>query len=105
MEFFDYKKTALHKMRKEFLDFCKAFWNEIHGEDAEEICVKIKQQLQSWNDENPQMQFPKINWLPTFGGTVTEQTPFPSYAQLAYMQEHNINYYLTGESVSFQRKQ
>jgi hypothetical protein len=105
MEYFDYKKTTLHEMRKEFTDFCKTFWSEINGEDAEEICVKIKKQLRPWNDENPEMQFPKINWLPTFGGAVTEQTPFPSYAQLTYMQEHNINYYLSGESVSFHRKQ
>jgi hypothetical protein len=104
-EFFDYKKTTLIDMRREFLDFVKTYWSEIYGEDAEEICVKIKHQIQSWNAENPQMQFPKINWLPTFGGAVTEQIPFPSYAQLAYMQEHNIRYDLSGEEVSSKRKQ
>jgi hypothetical protein len=104
-EFFDFKKMTLHEMRKEFMDFCKSYWAEIHGEDAEEIVVNIKQQIQIWNEENPQMQFPKINWLPTFGGAVTEQTPFPGYAQLPYMQEHNIRYYISGERVSFRQKQ
>jgi hypothetical protein len=103
-DYFDYKKTTLHEMRKEFLDFVKSFWSDVYGEDAEEIVIKIKSHLNAWNDENPQSQFPKINWLPNFGGAVSEQTPFPSYAQLSYMMEHNINYFLSGEPVSFQRK-
>jgi hypothetical protein len=79
-------------------------WVDFAEEDAETIVIKIKAKLQEWNDEHRDMPFPMINWLPAYGGVVSEQTPFPSYDQLSYMQEHNIPYYLTGEPISLNRK-
>jgi hypothetical protein len=102
--FFENKKTTWKEMRKEFFDFLKEFWADFIGEDPEEVCNNMKAKLHEWNHQNPQSQFPMINWLPDYGGVVSEQTPFPSYRQLAYMQENGIPYTGTGEQVSFRKK-
>jgi hypothetical protein len=103
-EFFEYKKTTFIEMRKEFLSFLKLYWANFIGEDPEEIVINMKAKLQEWNDGHPEMTFPMINWVPDFGGIVNEGTPFPGYAQLSYMQERNMNFYVSGDPVSFNRK-
>jgi hypothetical protein len=103
-EFFDYKKTTYTEMRKEFLQWLKSCWEYFYGEDAEEIVIKIKARLEEYNQEHRDTQYPKINWVPHYGGIVQDQTPFPAYSQMTYMQEHEIPYEVTGEPVTFQRQ-
>jgi hypothetical protein len=102
-DFFEYKKTTYKEMRKEFFDFLATYWADFIGEDPEEVCNNMKAKLHAWNIANPTMKFPMINWLPDYGGVVSEQTPFPSYRQLAYMQQNGIPYPGTGEQVSFRK--
>ena len=91
MSVYRFKSGNLPAMRRELSAFVKEF-GQSHGDTLEEVLGRMHYYLKWCNSHNPRA-VPYLNWTPQFGGIVQENQP---NAQIAYMRDHRIPFYLTG---------
>ena len=86
-----FKSQTLPAMRRELSAFVKEF-SQLYGDTLEEVLGRMNYCLKWCNAHNPR-SVPYLNWTPQFGGLVQQIQP---NAQIAYMQQHRIPFYMTG---------
>lgn len=86
-----FKSQTLPAMRRELSTFVKEF-SQLYGDTLEEVLGRMDYCLK-WCNAHNLRSVPFLNWTPQFGGLVQQNQP---NAQIAYMQEHRIPFYMTG---------
>ena len=86
-----FKSQTLPAMRRELSTFVKEF-SQLYGDTLEEVLGRMDYCLK-WCNAHNLRSVPFLNWTPQFGGLVQQYQP---NAQIAYMHEHRIPFYMTG---------
>ena len=86
-----FRARTVQTMRKELAAFVKES-PQLYGDTLGEVLAKMEYYLKWCNAHNP-WPVKYLNWAPQFGGQVQPDEP---NAQIAYMREHGIPFYMTG---------
>jgi hypothetical protein len=92
-KFFDFKKAVTIKTRKTvFKQWVKTYWDYFKAETFDNLCENIYNGLVQSNQQDPRNAVPCINWIPVYGGMVSELPTYGDEMEIEYKKVHNIQY-------------
>jgi aromatic ring-opening dioxygenase catalytic subunit (LigB family) len=90
--FYYFKKKTIKNVKKEFLKWLKEYWQVMHADTFEEICIRCNSTLYQYNEENKEHQLPFINWIPFYGGLLRKGKRDERDEEFRYHIKHKIGF-------------
>jgi hypothetical protein len=88
---FDFKKSWTIKDRKDEINkWLKKYWEYFRCDTFEQLTIIIVTEIENFNEENPKIHRPYVNWIHQYGGLVAEPNRFPDEKELNYMKQAQI---------------